>query len=238
MLRLTILLILFVVTVILPQDKTPEAKNVFSARAGFVTSSRLYLNPSAAEQEIRNRSFDIDNILFPSIEYRYPLSSYLFITAAIDYVSATAYGRNITVITDEGTATIEIKDGYHVLISEASLYYILPFSTADLTFFMAGGGGLYLASGVREIGDIRLNGGSPDPGTGIHVFVGMEYKINEFAQVAFTMKFRNPDVVTSGEYSSLSGIYNGRRITLAKRDYKSRISIDGTVFMLGLNLSF
>lgn len=236
--RFTILLILFILTDLMPQESPAAEKNVVSLRAGFITTSRLYLNPYASEEEIRNRSFDIDNIAYPSLEFRYPISGSLYLAATLEYISASAYGRNITVITDEGTSTIEIRDGYTVFITEGTLYYRLPFSTGNFRFYMAGGGGLYLASGIREIGDITLNGGAPDAGAGVHVLVGMEYTLTDYAELGFQMKFRNPDLITEGEYSSVTGNYKGRRITLAKKDYKSRISIDGTVFMLGVNIRF
>jgi hypothetical protein len=84
----------------MPQDLPQADRNSISLRAGFITTSRLYLNPYAAEEEIRNRSFDIDNIVYPSLEYRFPLSGSLYIAATLEYVSAVSYGRNITVITD------------------------------------------------------------------------------------------------------------------------------------------
>lgn len=209
-----------------------------SVNAVYNTSAQIYLSPNSSDIILRNNSFLIENILNPSVDFRYKLSESIILGFNTEYMVSTSNGPNLTVFVGNSTVTINVEDGFRLIPLELSAYYLLPFSTEQFKFLMGGGLGYYVGSHIRKFGDVEVSNAERKIAYGIHVSISMDYLIKGFISVRGEMKFRDPQFSVKSKYSKKEVNYDGQIIRLAQDTFDSKINVDGVTFILGLAFHF
>ncbi|MFA7229546.1 MAG: outer membrane beta-barrel protein [Melioribacteraceae bacterium] len=204
-----------------------------SLNINYTTTSRLYLQPNAADPFIRNTHENLDGIRSYSLEARYQLTESIIIGIGSEVIEKT-FGNSINL----GGIRAEMNDGYKMIPVEISAYYLIPFSNDRFRFFMGGGVGLYFGRHLRELGDVTINNDSPKAGYGIHVAVGMDFIIYDFISFRGQMRFRDPEFEMTSSYSSGTVNYRGETYPLKPQSFNSKADIDGLVFTIGVAFNF
>jgi hypothetical protein len=205
-----------------------------SASYNYTTTSKLFLNPDAAEPVIKGLHENLDDIFSHAIDIRYRLSEPIILGVNVELIEKKKVIPNFNL----GGTRVEIKEGFLIIPIELSIYYILPFSTEDYKFFMGGGSGFYIGDRKREFGDVNFERISTKIGFGINVAVGMEYIPHKNFSIRGQMLFRDPEVEFENRYSKAVAVYNNRTINVTNSTYKSKVNIDGVTFSLGISLNF
>lgn len=200
----------------------------------YTTSAEVYLNPNSVDPVLRNSSFEINDVLNPSIDIRYRLSEPLIVGISGEYIRTNQTGRNLTVLQGNNELRLESTDGFQLIPVETSLYYQLPFSTKNLKFLMGGGTGIYFGDFTRRFGDTDISTIESQVAVGIQVSVSMEYLPLENVGLRFEMKFRDPEFKSKNKYNKNVVNYNGTEIILLRDTFDTKVNVNGVTFLLGV----
>ncbi|RPI66301.1 MAG: hypothetical protein EHM47_16985 [Ignavibacteriales bacterium] len=224
---------------------TAESSAQFNGRdfsigfnAVYTTSARIYLQPYASDEAIRNNSFPVEDILNPSTEIRYALSESIILGLGTEYMNVTEEGSNLIVFTAGGTRAIRVQEGFKFIPVEFTAYYLFPFSTEKFKFLMGGGAGYYYGSHVRKIGDAEVNTIERKFAYGIHVNISMDYLFRPNISIRTEMKFRDPQFTVKSSYNKREIEYEGTTIRFLQESFDSKINIDGVTFLIGAAFHF
>lgn len=214
--------------------------NDFSISSSLVytTTAEIYLYPNSVDPILRNNTFVLNDVINPSVDFRYRLSEPLIIGISTEIMKSEESGRNLTVLQGNNEIRLETTDGFQLIPIEASLYYQMPFSTASFKFVMGGGAGIYFGNFSRVFGDTDVSTIESESAIGIHVSISMEYLILEQAGIRFEMKFRDPEFKTRYRYNNTTVNYNGTEITLQEDTFDSKVNVNGVTFLLGAAFYF
>lgn len=221
---------------VFPQYQNKQCN--ISVGSVYITSAELFLNPNSSDIFLRNQSFQIKDIFSPALEFRYKLSDAIVIGLSLEFDKKSQKGNFLTVLAGSQIIQLESEDGFIFIPVEFSLYHILPFSTESFKFNMGGGLGFYYAMHTRKFGDTEISNLETKPLLGIQVGSGMEYLITENIGIRLQMKFRAPEIKVKSKYNNTTVNYKGNTITILQDTFDSKISVNGTVFMLGVSYSF
>lgn len=216
----------------------PQKGLTLSAATGYGTASKLIPYPWVSDFDLREAEISLGSFVFPQMAIGYSFSDDLSGILSVEYASKKSEFYGQTVDSDDGTKFIPVKDGYTFIPVELTLNYILPFSSRDFQIFIGGGGGLYFVSSRREVAGISPGSGGSKTGYGIHVVSGFDYYFSDRLGLTFSMKFRDPEVEFKGEYASSEGTFNGKKVRLGSRRFDQKLSLEGTLFTLGLKARF
>lgn len=228
---LIISLVFFVTTALHPQKGF-----TLTVGAGYGTASRMIPYPRVSDFDLREADVSLGSFLFPQIAVGYSFTDDIEGVLSLEYASKTSEFYGQTVDSDAGTIFIPVKDGYSFIPFELTLAYTLPFSSESFRLFIGGGGGLYFISSKREVAGIKPGSGGSKTGYGIHIVSGIDYYLNETTGVSFSMKFRDPEVEFKGEYETVNGSFNGKPVRLGSPVFNQKLSLEGTLFLLGLKV--
>ncbi len=209
-----------------------------SVGAVYTTSAEIYFNPNAVDPIIRNRSFEIDDILNPSLDIRFRLSEPLIIGINTEYMKTSQSGRNLAVLEGNNEIRLETKDGYILIPVELSLYYQMPFSTAHFKFLMGGGAGMYQGEFIRQFGDTEVSTLDRNATFGMHVSMSLEYLPFERLGLRFEMKFRDPEFKVKSRYNKDIVNYNGTEIRILRDTFDTKVNVSGVTFLLSTAFYF
>lgn len=216
-----------------------NGRNFSAALNGvYTTTARIYLQPYASDEAVRNNSFPIEDIFNPAIEVRYALSESIILGAGSEYMKISQGGSDLVVFSGGAARIINVEEGFVFVPFEITAYYLLPFSTAKVKFLMGGGAGYYFGSHIRKIGDAEVNTVSRKFAYGIHVNLSMDYLIRDNISIRSEMKFRDPQFTLKSAYTKRDVVYNGTAVHLLQESFDSRINIDGVTFILGIAYHF
>ncbi|WP_337865106.1 hypothetical protein [Ignavibacterium sp.] len=232
---------IFIIVALLSISVLPQYQNKqFSISAGYLylTSAELFLNPNSSDIFLRNQSFELKDIFSPAFEIRYKLSDEIVLGLNAEYNKKSQKGNFLTVLAGSQIIQLESEDGFIFIPVELSVYHIMPFSTETFKFNMGGGVGFYHAIHSRKFGDTEISNVETKPAIGIQVGAGMEYLLTEYFGVRLQMKFRAPEIKVRSKYNNTTVNYNGNTITILQDTFDSKISVNGSVFMLGISYSF
>ncbi len=205
-----------------------------AVNAVYTTSAEIYLNPNSSNSEVRNKSFTLENIWNPGIDFRYKFSKEFILGLNIEYIQKTAYAPNLTAFIGNQVFVFEVEDGLDVIPIELTAHYYFPFSTEEFKFMMGGGLGYYIGEFVRKFQGVDLEIAQRKFALGFHVSASMDYIIIENLSVRFEMKFRNPQYTVSSKYSKTEVTYQGNVIQLPENAFDTKVDIDGLTFIFGL----
>lgn len=232
----TKIFILFICVPLLIQSQ--DRKNRFTFWGNYTTSAKIYLSPFSSDPFIRNSFFSVGGFYHYSFEYGYFVLDDILVSINIEYARASSSGKNLTVLQQLLTSTIEVEDGFEVYPIELSIYYMLPFSLEKFKFFMGGGVGVYFGNHIRKFGDASVSNLERKFAYGIQVAALMEYQINNFLSALVGMKFRDPQFTVKNKYDKKEVSYQNKIILVAQDSFDSKINLDGLNFMLGLSYRF
>ncbi len=224
-------LVIFITTPLFPQKGI-----TFTVGAGYGTASKIVPYPRVSDFDLREAEVSLGSFLMPQFAVGYSLTDEIEGVLSVEYASKMSEFYGQTVDSDAGTIFIPVKDGYSMIPLEVTLAYTLPFSSDNLRLFIGGGGGLYFISSKREVAGIKPGSGGSKTGYGIHIVSGIDYFIWENAGISFSMKFRDPEVEFNGEYESVYGTFNGKPVRLGSSIFNQKLSLEGTLFSLGLKV--
>ncbi len=204
----------------------------------YITSAQIFLNPNSSDIILKNKSFEIDNLYSPVIDFRYRLNDDLIIGLSSEYISKSQQGRNLIVREGSQEIRLNVEDGVEFIPIELSLYYYLPFSTEQFKFAMGMGVGYQFGKQTRKFGDTEIETINRKNSVGILVSVGMEYLITDQIGARFNMKFRDPEIDLNNKYKSSVINYNGTQVQLSSNTFDSKINLDGISFIIGMTFQF
>lgn len=205
--------------------------------ANYTTTARIYLNPNSTDIDVKNRYLDVENIFTPSFDIRYRFSDEIIFGFCAEYMKSYTDAQ-ITVIGANGTQVIPVKEGYKLIPLEVSVFYLLPFSSDRFKFQMGGGCAYYYGSRYKEFGDASVSTVSRDFAFGIQVITSCDFLINDFLSVRGEMKFRDPEFELRSSYDNVQINYNGTEVKIPKKEFDSKVNVDGITFTFGVGLSF
>jgi hypothetical protein len=203
----------------------------------YTTSARIYLQPNASDEVIRNNYLPVEDLLNPPAELRFAISKTVLLGISSEYMYSVQ-DANIIVFTDSAVRPIRVEDGFSFIPVEISAYYILPFSTEKFKFLIGGGAAYYHGNHVRKFGNASVTNVERKFSYGIHVSLSMDYLLRENLSVRTEMKFRDPQFTVKSAYDKSEVLYEGRSIQLLQKSFDSRINIDGVTFLAGLAYYF
>lgn len=210
-----------------------DGKN-FSIGIGYnyTTSSKIFLNPNAADIFDQNQYFDIGDFQNYSFDFRYKLNDLIILGLSSEYLTNSESGRNLT------SPIFIVEDGFEIYPIELSIYYFLPFSTENFKFFFGGGLGIYLGNRTRNFGNVEFEKIDSEIGYGIQVSTGMDYMVLDNISLRGEIRFRDPDFKVTNKYNNKTVIYEGTTYTVSATNLISRINVDGITFRIGAALHF
>ncbi|MGB5288964.1 MAG: hypothetical protein WBQ32_06130 [Ignavibacteriaceae bacterium] len=204
--------------------------------AVYTTSADIFLNPSASNLDVRNKSYTLENIWNPGFDIRYRFSEEFILGLNVEYVNKTGKAPNLVAFIGNQVVVLEVEDGFRVVPIEITVHYFFPFSTEDFKFLMGGGLGYYHGEFIRKIGDVELEVVQRKIALGIHVSASLDYIIHKNLSARFEMKFRNPQYNVKSKYTKT--IVTGTSITLPGEAFETKIDVDGLTFGFGLVINF
>lgn len=229
---------LFLITLVLLSTSSfaqfGAGKIGIAVNAVYTTSAEIFLNPNSSNSEVRNKSFTLENIWNPGIDFRYRFTNEFILSLNIEYIRKTAYSPNLTAFIGNQVFVFEVEDGLSAIPIELTAHYYFPFSTEDFKFIMGGGLGYYIGEFVRKFQGVDLEITQRKFALGFHVSASMDYIIIENLSARFEMKFRNPQYTVTSKYSKTEVTYQGNVIQLPENAFDTKVDIDGLTFILGL----
>jgi len=234
---ITIISILFFLFTELVFPQYGENSFLININANYTTTAKIYLNPFSTDIDVKNRSLEVEDILSPSIDLRYKFTDEIIFSISSEYMSSTA-DAVAAAIGPNGTVLIPIKEGYKLIPIEFTVFYLLPFSTEYFKFQMGGGVGYYHGSRFKEFGGASVVTMNREFAFGIQVITSCDFLINEFLSVRGEMKFRDPEFELRSKYENTRIYYNGVEMTIPKKEFDSKVNVDGITFTFGVGLSF
>lgn len=229
----------FIVIILIPLAVFSQ-NNRFSVSLSqnFTTSAKIFLYPNSSDLTIRNSSFSIEDIFNAGLEFKYAISSDLFLGLNIEYMNKTSSEKNLTIISNNLTETISVQDGFYLIPIEFSLYYRLAFSTNTVRFFIFGGTGFYYGNHIREFGDVSISNVKRKFAYGIQVGFLTEYFLTKNFSINGGMKFRDPQFSVTNKYDNREVNFEGSVVYIPQDEFDSKINIEGILFFLSASIHF
>ncbi len=205
--------------------------------ANYTTTAKIYLNPYSTDIDVKNRSLGVEDIYSPSIDIRYRFTDEIIFGLNSEYMKSSV-DADIAAIGPNGTVLVPVKEGYNLIPVEFTIFYLLPFSTEYFKFQMGGGAGYYYGSRFKEFGDASVSTVSRDFAFGIHVITSCDFLINDFLSVRGEMKFRDPEFELRSMYENTKVNNKGVELRIPKKEFDSKVNVDGITFTFGVGISF
>ncbi len=235
--RITIIFLFMVINANLLLPQYGGNRFLVNVNANYTTTAKIYLNPYSTDIDVKNRSLGVEDIFSPSLDIRYRFTDEIIFGLNSEFMKSSA-DASIAVISQRGTVLISIKEGYAVIPVEFTVFYLLPFSTEYFKFQMGGGIGYYYGSRFKEFGDASVSTVSRDFAFGIHVITSCDFLINNFLSVRCEMKFRDPEFELRSMYDNNTINYKGEELRIPKKEFDSKVNVDGITFTFGVGFSF
>jgi len=205
---------------------------------GLISSSKIFPNPNSSDLIQRNKSFEIENILSPTLEIKYNFNDEVSVGLSGEYAMKMKKGNFVSALSGSQIVELESEDGYVFIPIELSVYQTLPFSTENFKFIIGGGLGYYMASLKRNLGDTKISTVESLPVFGIQVSASVEYKLLDKLGIYLQTKYRAPEIKVTSRYEKNIIQYKGKTITILQNTFDSKISVNGVVLLVGLNYNF
>jgi hypothetical protein len=214
------------------------AKYSIALNGIFTTTSKLYPTPEAAEEDLRTQNIEFNDLFSLGLEVRRQLGTEsVELGVGVEFLRtskagfASGPGGNPAV-------QLPIEDGYRFVPIELTGYFIVPFSTDKVKFFMGGGVGFYYGDRMYRVINTAAQTVESQMAFGIHVLTGVDYFIDRLFSVRGEVKFRDPQFDVTSKFSNTQVQYEGRTYRLSQQPFVSRINLDGLVVKLGIVFNF
>ena len=215
-----------------------QGKYSVALKGTYTSTSKLFPNPNALQESLRNRSIELNDILGLGFEIRRELSDETIeVGLSVEYFSTSKTGLAAI---PGGTPTVRlpVKDGYRFVPLELTGYFIIPFSSEAVKFFMGGGVGFYYGDRMYQVVDQTAQAVENKVAFGIHVLTGVDYFINRLLSIRGEMRFRDPQIEMTSKFTVTAVEHRGNVYRLSQKPFTSRVNLDGLVVTLGIVLNF
>jgi len=202
-----------------------------SIRGNYTTSSKLFANPDAADEVVRNSYLELDDVFGIGIALRRDISESIQIGLSLEYLATKTKGLDRRI-------RIPTEDGYRLFSIELTGYFIIPISSQTVKIYIGGGGGFYFGDRIRRVAGVSTESISRPASFGIHVISGVDVFLNETFSVRGEMKFRDPQFETESKFANDTIEYEGRTYSVSTQPFKSKMNLDGIVFAIEMVLHF
>ena len=211
-----------------------EWKAALLVRGNYITSSKLFNNPDAPTADLRNDYTPVDGMMGGGIEVRYPLEDVnLYLALSVD-VNSKRSQENLRTSFGGTIRRLPVTEGLRFIPIELSANTYIPLGSETIMFSMGGGVGMYYAARTLTVAGVATNISNNPLSLGIHVGLGVEYKIFSDVFAACGMKFRDPEIISESRFTQDYVDYDGSRVTFPQDPMKTKINIDGMSLSLGL----
>ena len=225
-------MVFFIIAAFLPVLSPAQSRLYSLSISGtYTSSSKIFFNPNASDDFVRNQNFPLDNIFGVRADVRRYIEDWsVWIGLSTEWLSKS----DVIDQPVSNTTTVPVNDGYIAIPVELTGYFVVPFSSEMVQLYIGGGGGVYF--GERLYQEAGVNAGVVDrsAGLGIHVLSGLQFNIEPALAIRCEAKFRNVQFKSKNAFTAPVAFYNGASIPLDQTPFESRISIDGMVTALSL----
>ncbi len=219
----------------LPLSAQPSDISVL-VRRSYTTTARIFYNPSAPSPSVRHEHTLIEGVTGFSAEVQVPLPhSDFMLGLSVEYLSHVDEALK-GIALGGVTRTLPVRDGFVLVPVELRGIISIPLHAEVFELSMAGGGGLYYAERILEVAGVGVRPTSTTFGYGIHISIGMAYRIVPGLWVHGEARFRDPDVTLEYVYERLSTQYQGVVLPFSASPMQTRINVDGMNLAIGLKL--
>jgi hypothetical protein len=215
-----------------------DAKYSIALKGIFTTSSKLYPTPESAQEDLRTQNVEFNDLFGFGFEVRRQLGSEsVELGIGVEYLRTSKAG-SATAPGGSPAVQLPIEDGYRFVPIELTGYFVVPFSTDKVKFFMGGGAGFYYGDRMYRVINASAQTIESRMAFGIHVLTGVDYFVDRLFSVRGEVKFRDPQFDIMSKFSNTQVQYNGRTYRLSQQPFVSRVNLDGLVLNLGIVLNF
>ncbi len=203
-------------------------------RGNYTTSSKIFFNPDAVNQEQRSQYFQLDGVSGGGIElrYRWPAESF-FLSLSVDYLSKKRDQQELVGFAGS-SRLLPVTEGFYLLPVEFGVHTYIPLGLESLRMSMGGGIGAYYGAYVLRVAGVDAAMQNNPVKLGIHIVSGFEYQVLSGMWLRGDMRFRAPELKTISRYTQERAQYDGIDITFPRSDISTKISVDGMTFSLGV----
>ena len=214
-----------------------NAKYSIALKGTYTSSSKLYPSPEAAQEDLRTQNIEFNNLFGLGLEVRRQLGSEsVELGIGVEFLRASKDGLASG---PGGSPRVQlpIEDGYRFVPLELTGYFVVPFSTQKVKFFMGGGAGFYYGDRTYRVINRTAQTVESRVAFGIHVLTGVDYFIDRFLSVRGEVKFRDPQFDITSKFTDTQVQHDGRTYRLSQQPFVSRVNLDGLVLNLGIVLN-
>ena len=133
--------------------------------------------------------------------------------------------------------TVSATEDITMLPIEFGVKWDLPEFLENFTFYIGGGGGIYLGKRTRKLLYLTSQNIQNKSGFSINALAGVEYSASRNISLDLQLKFREPYFDIESTYNSNTININGTEFGL-KTPVTSRITVDGLRLSFGLKYHF
>ncbi len=234
---LWVLVALFLLSDVLHASER-NRKYSLALKGTYTSTSKLFPTPDAIQELQRTRSIEINDIFGYGVEIRRQLGDEsIEVGVGVEYIHTTKTGL-AAVPGGSPTLRLPVADGYRFVPLEFTGYFIIPFSSETVKFFMGGGMGFYYGDRIYQVVNRTAQTVENRVAFGIHVLTGLDYFINRSFSVRGEVKFRDPQFEMTSKFTSTNVEYGGRTYRLSQQPFDSKVNLDGLVVTIGAVLNF
>lgn len=215
-----------------------NSKYSVALKGTYTSTSKLFPTPDAAQEALRNRTVEFNDLLGFGLEIRRQLGDEsIEVGVGVEYLRTSKTGLASS---PGGSPAVRlpIEDGYRFIPLEFTGYYIVPFSSETVRFYMGGGAGFYYGERIYRVMNKTAQTVETQVAFGIHVLTGVDYHFGRLLAVRGELKFRDPQFNMTSKFTTSEVEYNGTLYKLSQKPFISRVNLDGIVFTLGVVLNF
>ncbi len=205
-------------------------------RGTVTTTSKLYLSPDAPTADARSQYDSYNTLLGAGAEFRLMLAEEQFYLAVSSEYNATMHDQIRPIAFVDSVRLLPVQEGVRFIPIELGAYAYIPLGSDVVRMTMGGGIGAYI--GVREltVGTVGTKTLNTPVGFGIHVGIGMEYRLTSSIAMQGALRFRDPEIRTENSFDQTSIPVGSRTRTLSSATIASKVVVDGMNFSLGVLL--
>ncbi|MEK7264291.1 MAG: outer membrane beta-barrel protein [Bacteroidota bacterium] len=133
-------------------------------------------------------------------------------------------------------ADANVSDKFILVPLEFTGYFIVPFSSNSVNFYIGGGVGGYFGNRTIKIGNVQAKVKENSGGVGIHVVSGIEYNITDFFALRSEVKFRDVQLESTYQFANQPNDNSGNPVfnVVPNTSYTSQLNVDGTTIEMAL----
>ncbi len=203
-------------------------------RGAVTTTSKLYLTPDAPTADARSQYDSYNTVFGTGAELRLLIPAEQFYFALSAEYNATQHDQLRPIAFVDSLRMLPVQEGVRFIPIELGAYAYIPLGSEVVRMTMGGGIGAYI--GVREltVGTIGTKTLNTPVGFGIHIGIGLEYRLAPSIALQGALRFRDPEIRSENAFDQTSIPIGGAQRTLSSAPFASKVVVDGMNFSAGI----